>query len=117
MAAHPLRPAAALGLRLDGLEHPPEVARVVPRARHDLRAQQVGLLLVLAAVLHQPRTQAELTPLADDLSPAAADHRAGDGAGQRADLKPLRLGGVGRAMPQQDVTELVRHDAGDFAFA
>ena len=30
---------------------------------------------------------------------------------QRAELEPLRLGGVGRAVTQQHVTELMGHDA------
>ena len=40
-----------------------EIARVVAGARHDLRAEQVGLLLVLAAVLQEHRAEAELAAL------------------------------------------------------
>ena len=50
MAAQPLGPAAAAALRLDRLEHRRHVARIVAGARHDLRAQSVGLTFVLAAV-------------------------------------------------------------------
>jgi hypothetical protein len=59
VAAQPLR-RAAFALFRNGFEHPRELTWVVSRARHDLRAEQVRLLLVVAAVLHQPRAQAEL---------------------------------------------------------
>ena len=64
MAAHPLRPAAAR-LALDRLEHAGELARVVAGARHDLRAEQVGLLLEVAAVPQQQRAEPELAALRD----------------------------------------------------
>ena len=68
----------------------------------------------LAAVLHQPRAEPELAALADDLPPAAAHDRARDGAGKGTELESLGLRGVGGAVPQQHVRELVRHDAGKF---
>ena len=100
VAAQPLRPAAARFL-LNRLEHAAEIARVVARTRHDLRAQQVGLLFVLAAVLEEHRAEAELAAFGDELSPSAADHRAGDRPCQLAELEALRLGRVGGAVAQQ----------------
>ena len=80
MAAHPLRaaPAAALRLALDRLEHAGERARVVAGPRHDLRAEQIRLLLEVAAVSQQQRAEAELAALRDGRSRRAADHRAAD---------------------------------------
>ena len=115
VAAEPLRRAAA-ALLLDGLEHAREFARVVAGARHDLRAHQVRLLLVLPAVFHQPSAQPELRALRDDLTEAPADDGPGDGAGECANLKPLCLGGVGGAVAEQHVREFVRHHARDLAF-
>ena len=90
--------------------------RVVAGARHDLRAEQVGLALVLAAVLQEVGAEPELRSLRDDAAGGAADDRAEDLAGDRADLKLLRLGRLRGAVTQRDVRNLVRHDAGDFAF-
>ena len=101
---------------LDGFEHAAEIPRVVARARHDLRAEQVGLLLVLAAVLEERRAEAELAALGDDLPPAAADHRAGDRAGDLAELEALSLGRVGCAVTQEHMAQLVGHYADDLAF-
>ena len=115
VVAQPLGPAAALGLLLDRLEHPRQIVRVVAGPRHQLRAQEVGLLLVLAAVLEQQRAEAELAALLDRRSDAPADHRAGDRAGERAELRVLGLGRVGGAVPQQDVRQLVGHHAGHLA--
>ncbi len=49
---------------------------------------------------------------------AAADDGAADDAGDLTELQPgvLRLRGVGRAVPQQHVRQLVRHHADDLAF-
>ena len=116
MAAQPLRPAAAR-LLLDGLEHAAEIARVVTRARHDLRAQQVRLLLVFAAVLEHRRAETELAPLGDDLAPPAADHGAGNRSGELPELEVLGLGRVRGAVAQEDMAQLVRHHADDFSFA
>ena len=116
VAAQPLRPAAAR-LLLDGLEHAAEIARVVAGARHDLRAEEIGLLLVVAAVLEHRRAETELAALRDDLSPTAADHSAGNRAGELAELEVLGLGRVRGAVAQQHVAQLVRHHADDFAFA
>ena len=102
---------------LNRLEHPPEIARIVAGARHDLRAEEIRLLLVLAAVLQQPRAEAELAALRDQLAPPAADDRASDGAGELSELEALRLRRVGGAVAQEHVTQLVRHDADDLAFA
>ena len=115
MTAHPLRCAAAR-LLLDGFKHAAEVARIIAGARHDLCAEQIRLLLVFPAVLHQPGSKSELTSLRDHVTPAAADHGAGDGAGDLAELKSLRLGGIRGPMSEQHVTQFVRHHADDFAF-
>jgi hypothetical protein len=58
----------------------------------------------------------ELRALRDHLTPAAADDGAEDRAGHLADLIFLGLARLGGAVPQDDVTELVGHHAGDFAF-
>ena len=54
MAAQPLR-AAATAFRLNRLEHARHVARVVAGPRHDLRAEEICLPLVFAAVLQKDR--------------------------------------------------------------
>ncbi len=58
--------------------------------------------------------EAELRALRDHLPGGAADNGANDGAGNLADLVFLRLGRLRRAVPQDDVAQLVRHDARDF---
>ena len=73
-------------LLLDRLEHGGHRARVVAGGRHDLRAEDVGLLLVLAAVAQERRAEAELRALRDDAAGGAADDRADDRARQGADL-------------------------------
>ena len=111
VAAQPLR-AAAAALLLDRLEHVGHLARVVPGARHDLRAHQVGLPLVLAAVLQEVGTEAELRALRDHGAGGAADDRAEDLTRNRANLELLALGRLRRAVAKRDVGDLVRHDAG-----
>ena len=59
-----------------------EGARVVAGARHDLRAQDVGLLLEVAAVAQQQRAQPELASLGDRRSCRAADNGSAQDAGQ-----------------------------------
>src|SRR5262245_8302382 len=115
MAAEPLRtlPAALL---FDGPEHVGHAARVVAGARHDLRAQQVGLLLVSAAELQEVGAEPEVRPLRDDAAGDAADDGAEHLSGYGADLELLAFGGLCRAVTERDVRELVRHDAGDLAF-
>jgi hypothetical protein len=54
--------------------------------------------------------------LRNDFTQAATDHRAGDGAGDGADLEALLFGRVGGAVTKQHVCELVRHHARHFAF-
>src|SRR5687767_4170277 len=102
MAAQPLR-RAATRLLLNCFEHPAEIARVVAAARHDLRAQQVCLLLVLPAVFEQPRTEAELAAFGDHLPPPSAHDGSGDCSSELAELKALGLGGVRSPVPQQHV--------------
>ena len=116
MIAQPLRSAGA-ALLLDRLEHVRHVARVVAGARHDLRALEVGLLLVLAAEPQERRAEPELRALERRRRrQRAADDGAEDGAGNLPDCVLRGLGRLGRAVPQRDVAELVRHDAGDLAF-
>ena len=83
MVAQELR-APAAALFLDRLEHVHQIERVVSGARHQLHAQQVGLLLVLATVTQKVGAQTELGALRDHLPDLAADdgprNRAGDGA-------------------------------------
>ena len=55
-------------------------------------------------------------PCATRLAQPAADDRAEDRAGNRADFVLRRLARLRRAVAQHDVTQLVRHDAGDFTF-
>ncbi len=116
MAAQPLGAARARFL-LDRFEHPPEVARVVAGARHDLRAEEIRLLLVVAAVLEHRRAEAEAAAFRNHLPPTAADDSAGDGAGKLSQLEALGLCRVRGAMAEQHVAQLVRHDADDFALA
>src|SRR5262245_37873588 len=93
MVAHPLWAVAAGALRLtlDRLEHVGQRPRVVAGARHDLRAEQIRLLLEIAAVAEQHRAEAELAALRDRVARAAADHRAADRAGDLAELQPRIL--------------------------
>ena len=60
--AQPLRSSAA-SLSLDGFEHVRHLARVVARARHDLRAQQIGLPFVFATVLEEVGAETDLRSL------------------------------------------------------
>ena len=106
-----------LRLLLDRLEHPAQIERVVTRSRHDLRAEQVRLLFVLAAVFQKRRTEPELAALRDDLAPPATDDGSGNCAGDLTELKALRFGCVGGAVAQQHVAQLVRHHADDLALA
>ena len=114
VVAQPLR-AAPSALRLNLLKHLRQIARVVSGARHYLRAEQVGLLLVPAAVLERAEAEADLTRAADDLTDAAADDRARDLAEHGADLILLRLGGLRCDVAKGHVAHLVRHDAGHLA--
>ena len=114
--AEPLRPAAP-ALLLDGLEHVRHVARIVAGARHHVRALEVGLFLELAAEPQERRAEPELRALRDDLAPSAADDRPEDGARDFAHLIFRRFARLGGAVPQDHVTQLVGHDAGDLAFS
>src|SRR5207248_5213930 len=98
--AQPLR-AAGAALLLDRAEHVGHVARVVAGARHDMRAFDVRLLLVLAAEAQKRGAEAELRPLRDHLPPAAADDRAEHGAGYLADLVLRRLARLRGAVAQR----------------
>ena len=115
MIAQELR-TAATALLLDGLEHTRHLTRVVAGARHHLRTEEVGLALVLAAVLQEVGAQPDLRPLGDHRTGAPADDRAQHLPGERAELELLARGRLRGAVPQHDVRELVRHDAGDLAF-
>ena len=107
---------AATALLLDGLEHARHLARVVAGARHHLRTEEVGLALVFAAVLQEVGAEPDLRSLGDDGTGAPADDGAKHLPGERAELELLALGRLRGAVPQHDVRELVRHDAGDLAF-
>ena len=102
-------------LFLDRLEHVHQVERVVSGKRHQLNAQQVGLLLVLAAVTQKVRAQTKLRALRDDLSDVAADDGSRDRACNGANREGLLFGRAGSPVSQNDVAELVRHDAGNLA--
>src|SRR6185503_4499316 len=112
MVAQPLRTAAA-ALALDRAKHIRHLSWVVSGASHDLRAEQIRFTLVLTAVLHKICAKAELRSLSDNLpgSPAhdGPEHLAGD----RAELKFLRLCCLQRSMAENDVTQFVRHDTRD----
>ena len=79
--------------------------------------EQIGLPLVLAAVLEEVGAEPELRSLRDDAAGRAADDRAENLAGYRADLEFLPLGRLRGAVTKRDVGDLVRHDAGHFALA
>src|SRR6185503_5650584 len=79
--------------------------------------EQIRLLLVIAAVSQEHRAQTELAALRDRGSYGATHHRAADLPGDLTDLQPrvLRFRGIGRAVAEQYVRELVRHDPDDLA--
>jgi hypothetical protein len=66
-----------------------ERARVVAGPRHDLRAEEVRLLLVVAAVAEQQRAETELGAFRDVPAQLAADDRAADRAGDLATRRPI----------------------------
>ena len=76
----------------------------------------VGLALELAAEPQKRRAETEPRPFRDDAADASADDGADDRAGDLADFVLRGLAGLCRAVPQHDVTQLVSHHAGDFAF-
>ena len=115
VVAQELRSAAAT-LFLDRLEHAGHRPRVVPRPGHDLRPEQVGLALVLTAVLQEHGAEPELRALRDDRTGPSADHRAEHLAGEGAELELLPLGRLGRAVAQGHVRDLVRHHPRHFGF-
>ena len=96
--AEPLRSSAA-ALLLDGPEHVGHLARVVAGARHQLRALEVGLLLVFAAEAQKGGSQPELCPLRYHLAPAAADDGPENGTGHLTDFVLGRLAGLRGAVP------------------
>ena len=106
-------PAATLFL--DRLEHVHQIERVVSGARHQLNAQQVGLLLVLATVTQKVGAQTKLGALRDYLSDVAANDGSRNRAGNGANREGLLFGRPGGPVSQNHVAELVRHDAGDLA--
>ena len=112
MVAHELRTAAA-ALFLYRLEHAHQVERVVSGARHQLNAQQVGLLLVLATVPKKVGAQTKLGALRDHLPGSSANDRPRNRAGHGANRERLLFRCPGGPVPQNHVAELVRHDAGD----
>jgi hypothetical protein len=114
MVAHELRPAAA-ALFLDRLEHVHQIERVVSGARHQLNAQQVGLLLVLATVSKKIRAQTKLRALRDYLSDVAANDGPRNRSGNGANLEGLLFGRPGGPVSQNHVAELVCHNAGNLA--
>ena len=120
MAAHPLRPAATAALRLprNRFEHLRQGPRVVARAGHDLRAEQVGLLLEIAAVSEEQGAQPEIRTLGDGRSRAPSDHGTAQLPGELPELQPriLRLRRIRRSVAQQDVGQLVGHHASHLAF-
>ena len=113
MVAEPLRRRVPI-LLLDRTEHVRHLPRVVSGTRHDLRAEQVCLALVLAPVLQEVDTQADLRALRNDAAGAAADNRTEDLTGDSADLKLLSLRRLRGSVPENHVAQLVRHDACHF---
>ena len=91
MVAHKLRTTAA-ALFLDPLEHVHQIEWVVSGTRHQLNAQQVGLLLVLATVTKKVRAQAKLGALRDHLPDVAANDGSRNRAGHGANREGLRFG-------------------------
>jgi hypothetical protein len=74
-----------------------------------------GLGFVLAAELHEVRTEPELRALRDDASPRAADNRSQHLPGNRPNLKLLSFGRLRGSMAQEHVGQLMAHHAGDLA--
>ena len=94
------------------------VPRVVARAGHDLRAEQVGLLLEIAAVSEEQGAKPEIRALGDGRSRAPSDHGTAQLPGELPELQPriLRLRRIRRSVAQQDVGQLVGHHANHLAF-
>ena len=103
MVAHELR-TAATALFLDRLKHVHQIQRIVSGARHQLNAQQVGLLLVFATVTKEVGAQTKLGALRDDLPDVAANDGSRNRAGNGANLEGLLL--VAPAVPCRRITWL-----------
>ena len=84
--------------------------RVVARAVHDLRAHQVGLVLVVTAEFLAQRAQGDGTDGVGDLRAGAAAAAEAQQAAQDADagLRGVGLAGLVRAVAQRHVRHLVR---------
>ena len=115
MAAQPLGSAVA-ALTFDRLEHGGHGARIVARSRHQLRAEQIRFALEFAAVLQEVRAESQLRGVGDRGTLAATHDRAEHLAGERAKLKLLAFRRLHRAVTQDHVRQLVRHDPGNFPF-
>jgi hypothetical protein len=76
MAAQPLR-AAIAAFGFDGLEHVRHLAGAVPGSSENLRAQDVRLRFVLAAVLQEGCPETELRSLRNDRARSASNDRSG----------------------------------------
>src|SRR5689334_5516734 len=113
--AQPLRSTRA-ALLLDRPEYVSHVARIVSSSRHDLRAQQVGLLFVFTAEPQKRGSKAELRALRDHRSGTPSDNRAEHRASNLTHLVLRRFGRLSGSMSQRDVAQLVRHDARDLPF-
>ena len=110
--------AAVLLLAPQDLEEVGHVHRVVAGAGHDLRADDVGLRLGVAAVLQEDRVQPEPADDVDDLRGRAARWPRAEDPAEHAEAR-LRRVGLGRvvgAVAQRDVRDLVGDDAGELAF-
>ncbi len=114
--AQPLRRAGS-PLLLDRLEHVRHVARIVAGPGHDVAAQDVGLLLVLAREAEKRGADADLRSRRDHLAQSAADDRSEDLTGDLADRVRRGFRLLRRPVTQRHVAQLVRHHADDFPFA
>ena len=101
---------------LERLEEVDHIDRRVARRGEDLRSPNVRLRLDVAAVLQEQRIETETTDRIDDLRRSRTDFSAEKSAENTdAGLCEVGLRRLMCPVPQRDMGNLVRHDAGDFA--
>ena len=115
MIAQPLRTAATT-LLFQRPKHICKIVRIVSRIRHYVRAEYVGLFLIIPAELQKRRADAQLTSLGDSNAAGAAEYCAKDLPRYHPGLILSSLRGLSRSVTQSNVADLMRHRANQFAF-
>src|SRR6185295_12338069 len=95
-------PTATASLPLDRLEHVCQVARIVSRGGHYLRAKNVSLRLIFAAVSKEVDTKRRLRQLTQLWT---AENRARDSGNTCQNAHAVSSCGLGRTMTKCDVTD------------